>query len=165
MNCAKPLFVAVVAIGITLAGCSASSGGITPVSRAPLADCGSPPPVPDPMLWLAYPEPNATGVSTSVGVLIFSGFSEDYFAPISVALSSASGSVAVGALKGAPSPLPSPYATPPGFNGDVPDLAAPIPTLSPATAYSASYTYAVWDSTSPSCRGSLTRILGTFTTQ
>ncbi len=165
MNCAKPLFVAVVAIGITLAGCSTSGGNITPVSRAPLANCGSPPPVPDPMLWLAYPEPNATGVSTSVGELIFSGFYADYFAPISIALSSAGGNIAVGTLAAAPSPLPSPYATPPPPNANLGFIAAPIPTLSPATAYTISWTYVVWDSTPPNCRGSLTRVLGTFTTQ
>ena len=149
-----------VARGIVAASLlAACGGGNTP---SPQATCGPPPPLPLPFIALAYPEPNATGVATSVGVLIFAGYSGG----VNLAMQSSGGvPVPIGSPTAAPSPLPTPYATPANFSGNVPYFAAPIPTLSPATKYSLTYTYTDYNGIPPACFGPVTQPLGAFTTQ
>lgn len=138
---------------------AACGGGHMP---SPQATCGPPPPVPEPFLALAYPEPNATSVPTSVGILVFAG----YPGALKISMQSAGGgAIPIGAPTAAPSPMPTPFATPANFGGDVPYFSAPIPTLSPATTYSLSYTYTDYTGIPPACVGPVTQQLGAFTTK
>jgi hypothetical protein len=120
-------------------------------------NCGMPPPVPLPFVKLALPPSGATNVSTAIGALIIQGFD----ATETVSLTSTSGAVV---LVGAPSAVPSPLPTS-LQSGGAPYVAAPIPTLSGATTYAVTLSYAAWNSTPPSCTGTATLQLGSFTTQ
>lgn len=154
------VFLLVGLFGVGLVACG--GGGVT----APAATCGPPPPVPAPFLALSYPEPNATNVPDAFGTLIFVGQTADYFGPSSVTLATAAAvNVPVGAFTAPPSPLPSPYAVPSGFSGNVPFVAAPIPTLSPSTTYSVTFNYADYSGIPPTCTSTYTNPLGSFTTQ
>lgn len=137
---------------------AACGGGHT---LSPQATCGPPPPSAAPFLALAYPAPNATNVPASIGILVFAGSSGNLI----IAMQSSTGSsVPLGKPTAAPSPIPTPYATPSNFSGNVPYFAASIPTLSPATSYSLSYTYRDFNGIPPSCYGPVTQQLGAFTT-
>lgn len=128
--------------------------------------CGMPPPVPNPFLQLVSPQPGSTNVSTNVGLLIFAGMPQGFYDNATVTMTASSGAnVPVGAYTTAPSPSPTPYPVPSGWGGNVPYIAAPIPTLSPATTYTLSYTYLDFNGVPPSCTGSVTLPLGTLTTQ
>jgi hypothetical protein len=95
-------------------------------------------------------------------MLVFAGSYGD----VTIAMQSSSGSnVPLGEPTAAPSPIPTPYATPSTFGGNIPYFAAPIPTLSPATNYSLSYSYSNFNGIPPSCYGPVTRQLGSFTTR
>ena len=138
---------------------AACGGGQTP---SPQATCGPPPPIPDPFLALAYPAPDATNVPISLGVLVFAGYSGG----LNISMQSTGGaSVPIGTPTAPPSPMPTPYATPANYGGDVPYFAAPIPSLSPATAYSVSYTYTGFTGVPPACVGPITHALGDFKTE
>jgi hypothetical protein len=141
---------------------AACGGGYTASPRPSLqAPCGPPPPSAAPFLALEYPEPNATNVPASIGMLLFAGSSGG----VTIAMRSSSGStVPIGTPTAAPSPIPTPYATPSNFGGNVPYFAAPIPALSPATTYSLSYTYSDFNGIPPSCYGPATQQLGSFST-
>jgi hypothetical protein len=142
-----------------LAACS-GGGGTNPASPG----CGSPPPSASPVLDLVYPIPNATAVSEFLGFLVFAtgGVSSQEF----VTLSNANTPVPVGAFTAPPSPLPSPRVTPGSkFSGDVSYVAVPVPTLSPETTYTVSYTYQDFADNPPSCMAPVTLPLGSFTTQ
>lgn len=162
MALTRVLFASI-AVLATLSAC----GGSTPGTPTPAATCGPPPPVPVPWLALAYPVPGTTNVKMSVGLLVFAGNTYDYYSnPATVSVSSTSGSnVPVGAYTAAPSPMPTPYATPASASGNIPYLAAPIGTLAPATAYTVRFTYADWNGVAPSCVGQFTQTIGSFTTQ
>jgi hypothetical protein len=131
-------------------------------SSAPTG-CGPPPPVAYAQLWLVYPIPGATGVSTSIGEVVFAdldGISTQ------VAILSPAGRVPVGTFTAAPSPLPSPRVTPGSqFGAGVPYVAAPVPTLSATTTYTVSFTNIEWADNPPSCQAYVTQTLGTFTTR
>ncbi|HEV3153717.1 MAG TPA: hypothetical protein VGZ02_07945 [Candidatus Baltobacteraceae bacterium] len=149
-----------IAIGLC-AGLAACAGT---AATAP-ASCGFPPPVPIPELWLSYPEPGATNVPLNVGEVIFVGIPSGFFGPDTVAITSSGGtSIPVGAFTAPPSPLPSPYAIPTGFSGNIPFSAVPVPTLSPSTTYNVSFSYIDWAENPPSCRTHVTQQLGAFTT-
>lgn len=142
----------------TLAACG---GGATQSNPG----CGFPPPVPVPWLTLAYPIPGATNVPPSIGIMLMAGEVNGFYGPDTVALASWAGSVPIGTFTAAPSPLPTPYATPAGSSGDIPNVAVPLPTLSPATTYTASFTYTDWADNPPSCRTQITTKMGSFKTQ
>ena len=128
--------------------------------------CGMPPPVPNPFLDLVSPLPGATNVNTSIGLLIFAGMPQGFYDNAQVTMTASSGvNVPVGAYTAAPSPSPTPYPVPSGWGGNVPYVAAPIPTLSPATTYSLSYTYLDFNGVPPSCTGPVTLPLGSFSTK
>lgn len=130
------------------------------------APCGLPPPVPIAELWLSYPQPGATSVPLNIGEIVFAGADTGYFGSDTVSVSSSTqATVPVGAFTAAPSPMPTPFATPPNSSGNVPYEAVPIPTLSPSTTYNVSYTYRDWSSKPPSCTQKITEQLGAFTTQ
>lgn len=151
----------------TMQAASGSSGGSGGTVNSPpsSASCGSPPPVAIAELWLSYPEPGATSVPTDIGEIVFAGDDTNYFGPDTVNVSTPTQvSVPVGAFTAAPSPMPTPYATPAAQSGDVPYEAVPVPRLSPSTTYTVSYTYRDWANTPPSCTQSITQQLGTFTT-
>jgi hypothetical protein len=116
-------------------------------------------------LFLSYPPPGSTNVSIDIGELIVAGQPYGFYDDAKINMAPGNNtSVPVGAYTAAPSPLPSPFATPSGFGGDVPYYAAPIPTLSPATAYTLTYTYTDFNGVPPSCTGPVTLQLGSFTT-
>jgi len=110
-------------------------------------------------LSLAYPIPNATNVPVNLGVVILSGA----FRGI-VDVRSPVGPVALGSPTSAPSPLPTPYATP-LERGNVPYFAVPVPTLSPATTYTVSYVQIGPANDPPSCVAPATVNAGSFTTR
>ena len=151
--------VAFLAVAI-LAACGGAGGG-----PSPMVGCGLPPPSPHPQLWLVYPVPGATAVSDSIGALVFADIA-GLTPQDSITVSAAGTPVPVGAFTTAPSPLPSPRVTPGAeFGPNVPYIAVPIPTLSPATAYTVNYTFQDFASNPPSCTTTQTQTLGTFTTQ
>lgn len=125
-----------------------------------------PPPVPEPFLSMASPPSGATNVSTTIGLLVFAGTPQGFYDTARVTMVSSSGlNVPVGAYTAAPSPSPTPYPVPTGWSGNVPYVAAPIPTLAPATTYTLSFTFTDWNGVPPSCTGPVTRSLGVFTTR
>jgi hypothetical protein len=82
-----------------------------------------------------YPIPGATGVPTTAGYLVVSG---SVPSTVVVDLVPQSGApLALGLLRAAPSPLPSPAATP--NDPTAPLHSAPYPALMPATTYSVEY--------------------------
>lgn len=122
----------------------------------------SPQPTPPP-LSLEYPAPNSSGVAANIGQLIVAG-------PLvyggAFALDDSHGvAVAIGTPTAAPSPLPTPLATPfPGY-ASAPLEAIPIPTLSPQSTYSLTYTYSAWANNPPTCTAPFTQHIASFTTQ
>ena len=137
----------------------------SPPASAP-NPCGMPPPVPNPSLQLVSPLPGSTSVSTGIGLLIFAGMPQGFYDTATVTMTASSGAnVPVGAYTAAPSPSPTPYPVPSGWSGNVPYVAAPIPTLSPATTYTLSYTYLDFNGVPPSCTGPVTLPLGSFNTK
>lgn len=149
-----------------LSACAGADDHAVPLAtRTPEAvTCGSPPPVPEPAFWLAYPMPGAVDVPTSTGQLIGYGFPFFGFGNQAVVLASAGGSVSLSDFVAAPSPLPSPYATPPPQQTGEAYYGLTLPALSAQTTYSASFTYTDWADNPPSCRTQITRPLGSFTT-
>ncbi len=124
-----------------------------------------PPPVPPPTLFLSYPENGSVNVSIAVGRLLFIGVPQGFYGNAAVSMVSTAGTaVPVGAYTAAPSPLPSPHAVPSGASGDLPYVAAPIPTLSPATSYALSETYTDFNGVPPTCTAPVTQSLGSFST-
>jgi len=153
-------------------GANVGSGGIAGFSLKPsvAATCGPPPPVPFQPLWLSYPEPRARAVSQEVKELVFAGWDTTFFGKDTVNLVRLNDGQPVAILKfrtfvPAPSPLPSPHATPPGGSGDIPYIAVNVPNLKRATRYVVSYTFDDWGDKPPSCRTRVTRKLGAFTTR
>lgn len=146
-------------IFLTASLLAACGGGQTP---SPQATCGPPPPIPDPFLALAYPAPNAVNVPLSIGMVVFAGYSGG----LKISMQSGSGAnIPIGAPTAPPSPMPTPYATPANYGGEVPYFAVPIPSLSPATTYSLSYTYTGYTGVPPACVGPITHGLGVFATE
>lgn len=132
---------------------------------SPTSFCGSPPPLAHPQLWLVYPMPSATAVPDNIGEVVFADVA-GLTPGDSVAISGGGSAVPVGAFTPAPSPLPSPRVTPGAqFGPTVPYIAAPVPTLSPNTTYTVSFTYQDWANNPPSCSTTNTQNLGTFTTR
>lgn len=114
---------------------------------------------------MAYPKPNATHVSTSIGILIFAGNPYGFYDNAKINMQASSGAtVPVGAYTTPPSPMPTPYATPPNSGGNVPYVAAPIPTLFPSTTYTLTFTYNDFNGIPPACKGPVTQPLGSFST-
>jgi hypothetical protein len=151
-------FVVIIAIALAAAcaGTASSDGG-----------CGPTPYEPFSLHWLAYPMPSAKGVPVSVGELIvgFAGAGGPSSSK-QFTLSSKSGPAPLRAYTAAPSPLPSPLATPlPGAQGRAVYFAVPVPTLSPSTTYTATYTYSKWADNPPKCSTNVTQTLGSFTTK
>lgn len=143
--------------GVVIAACGGSG---SPASN--VATCGPPPPSAAPPLVLVYPIPGAVGVPIALGEAIFLGpYSLD-----TVAITSSSGAaVSTGGFMVAPSPLPSPNAAPSNYNpASGPFIAVPVPTLSPATTYSVTYSYQGYADSPPSCTSTVTLPLGSFTT-
>jgi hypothetical protein len=148
------LALALVALASVLTACGGNSG----TARM---TCGPAPLEPIPAHWLIYPAPNATDVPDSIGELVFAGLVQS---GDSVGLATAGGaSVPAGPFTAAPSPLPTPYATPP--SSGIPLAAAPLPVLSPGTTYAVGYTYTTWADNPPVCKGPATQPLGSFTTR
>jgi hypothetical protein len=153
-----PLLVAfaVAAAAAALAGCSVST---TP---APQPTCAPPAPVPLQIADLVYPIPGATRVPPGIGLLVFFGFGD--LAPgTSIRLSDAAGMVPVGSVTAAPSPLPTPNATPSGQNSQQ-FAAVPIPRLAPATTYTVALRYLAYADNPPVCQATYTKKLGSFRT-
>ena len=157
MRVVRVSFVSSVVAVTLLVACAggATNPGVNP-------GCGFPPPLPAPPApYLIYPAPNATAVPDNAGVLVFGGPSAS--GPIAIFTSGVS--VPIGAFTAAPSPLPSPHATPGAQFSNYPYYAAPIPTLSPASTYTVTSSYQTWADTPPSCTATATQTLGSFTTQ
>jgi hypothetical protein len=132
-------------------------------SNTTIASCGLPPPYPVPEMSLAYPIPGSTNVPIRLGELIFEG--DHVGATLTVESPGAGNPLVLGTPTSAPSPLPTPYATPSGLSGAVPYFAVPVPTLSAATTYSVSYAYRTFANNPPACIKFATAELGEFTTQ
>lgn len=157
----KPFIAAVFTSVIGAALLVACGGG---ASDPGSSTCGSPPPVALPELWLSYPEPSATAVPRSIGNVVFA-YAGNPFQSDTVSITSTAGPVPASTFTAAPSPLPSPHATPANYGGNVTYLAVPVPTLAPMTTYTVSYTYTDWADNPPSCQTHVTQPLGTFTTE
>jgi hypothetical protein len=148
------------AASLTACGSVASVLGFTQDTTGP---CGSPPPVPAPFLFFAYPGDSATNVSTSVGRLVFGGFPGS--SSVIAVNATPGGGVPVGPLAPAPSPLPSPLVTPPPrTSGNVPYYAASVATLAPSTTYTVVHSFSEWSNTPP-CTQTVNVTLGSFRTQ
>jgi hypothetical protein len=146
------------ALSVVLAfgtGCSSSSSpGVapTPPGVCPAIAIAAP--------QLAYPIPGATGVPTAPGDLVFYGSLPGTFA--GTLRSSTSGTLALGPFGAAPSPLPSPLATPDTDSGSVsprPLAGVPYPQLAAGTTYTISFTM------SGSCPMTVSEPAYTFTTR
>lgn len=162
------LSLAPIALLAACGGVPANGWGVpaTPVPLRSANPCGMPPPVPSPFLWLASPQSGSANVSTTIGILVFAGMPQGFYDTAKVTMLTPNGAqVAVGAYEAAPSPSPSPYPVPPGWSGNIPYVAAPVPTLAPSTTYTLSYTYTDFNGVPPACTGPQTLPLGSFTTQ
>jgi hypothetical protein len=158
---------------IVIAACSGRSLGLKSdagesFSPSASATCGPPPPVPFQPLYLSYPAPHARSVPLTIKELVFAGWDTTFFGKDVVNLVRLNDDQPIGVQRfrkfvPAPSPLPSPRATPP-WSGSLPYVAVAIPDLKPTTRYVVSYTYKVWSDKPPSCRTSLTKRLGGFKT-
>jgi hypothetical protein len=166
MHNRRYLSIAPITLLAIVAACGKAYVANSDGSRAPSGSgqCGSPPPVASPWLSMSYPIPSATNVPTTIGTVIFAGVPSSRLGTSKLTISSANGTVPVGQFRSAPSPLPSPHATPYGATGSYPYVAVPIATLAPRTLYNVSYTYTDWVSTAPSCSTTITRFAGRFTT-
>jgi hypothetical protein len=149
---------------IAAAASIVSCGGAAGTPADPVATCGSPPPVAIAQLWLAYPVPNATSVPTSIGEIVLAGNPYGRYGTDTITIASSAAQVPVGAFTAPPSPLPSPYATPPQSSGNVPYFAVPVGTLSTGTTYTVSFTYTDWADNPPTCTQQITKQLGSFST-
>ncbi len=145
----------------TLVALAACGGG----SKAAPPNCGPPPPVPLPVLFLVYPEPNALNVPDSIGEIVFVGQTSSFLGPGTVTVAAPSGNVPVGAFTTPPLPIPTPNATPAGISGNIPYVAVPVPTLSPATTYALTFSFPDFGGSPPTCRTTQTQSLGSFTTR
>jgi hypothetical protein len=143
---------------IGTAALAACSGTPATCGRGPGAPEGALQPVNLLAPRLAYPIPSATNVALALGDLVFSGDPAT-----GLQLQSTIGPVPVGSPTAAPSPLPTPIA-PPGPGAPLTYFALPIPTLSPSTTYSVTWTYLAPADNPPSCKASVTQNLGSFTT-
>jgi hypothetical protein len=155
-------FYALAAVSLALSACGA--GAVS----APQTQATCPPPAPSsqPFLAISYPEPNATAVPVTIGELIFVGFLEGLYGNATVSMESANGvGVPVGAPTSAPSPMPTPFYVPPGWGGNIPFVAIPVPTLAPSTTYTVTYRFTDYNGVPPSCVGPVTRTAGSFTTK
>lgn len=142
---------------------AACGGGAVTQAQHVAPTCGPPPPSAAPNLQLVYPEPAATDVPASIAYLVISGDITTRYGTGVLSMQSSSGiAVPVGAYTAAPSPLPTPHATPAGGG---PYIAAALAALSPATTYSVKYAYTDYTGVPPSCIGSYAQPLGSFTTQ
>ena len=145
-------------LGRTSALVFAAAAGAVACSSQP--ESGDPPPhacagIVIPAEQLLYPIPNATGAPTAAASLVFNGSLDDAFL---VVLTPASGApLSLGTFEAAPSPLPSPMATP-QFAGT--RVSTPYAHLASATTYSVSYRLRQ----SGAC-GDDSEIAGEFTTQ
>lgn len=125
--------------------------------------CDVPAPVPAPEIALASPVTGATNVPLGIGSVIVQGQPFDYYAPLTISIATATGTVV--ATPQAPSleatPLPAGVASPiPG----APYYGIPLPTLAAATRYVVTASIPDWDSTPPVCVVDNKATLGTFTT-
>jgi hypothetical protein len=150
---------AVTAAVAALAGCGGSTA-----KPNPQATCGPPPPVPLPVVDLVYPIPGASGVAPGIGLLVFYGFVE--LKPgNSIQLSDAAGTVPVGSVTAAPSPLPTPNATPTNDGNFQQFAAVPVPRLAPGTTYRVALHYLGYADDPPACQATFTLKLGSFRTR
>ena len=160
------LFVASIPL---LATCGGATGGVPNRSQPnPQSSATCPPPVPGPrpVLDLSYPIPGSTAVPIDIGQVIFVGFYQGVTGNASISVLTASGTrVPVGAFVAAPSPMPTPYAIPTGWSGNIPFVAAPVPTLSPSTTYNITYAFTDDGGAPPSCTSQVTETSGSFTTR
>jgi hypothetical protein len=154
-------YLTVAAAPLVLAACGGAAGSI---SADPQSGTNCPPPTFFPaQLWLSYPMPSTMNVPVSVGQIILANTGGS--GPFSITVTSGAASVPVGAVSRAPSPLPTPYATPgPNTQSNMTVyLAAPIPTLSPATTYTVTASIENGVNT-PQCADITPQTLGAFTT-
>jgi|HubBroStandDraft_6_1064221.scaffolds.fasta_scaffold1488208_1 hypothetical protein len=125
-------------------------------------DCGVPPPS-QPMLSLAYPEPNTRAVPVTLGSIIF--VQEGLVASASVTVTSSHGTLPFVQFGQLPSPLPSPIAP---LNPSLPSsenyVALPVPVLKAHTRYTVHFFELVWADNPPVCGSTDTETLGSFTT-
>lgn len=154
---------------ITFAILLTAMAGVACSSKpAPVVDCGLPPPLPIPLVFLAYPAPGATGVADVIGTIVIGGPPFDYYGTprftLMTAQSGASTDIAEATPAPPPSPLPSPLAIPTG-EIDAPFVGFPVPALSPATTYTVAYQYEDFSDQPPTCRTQVSQTLGSFTTQ
>lgn len=141
---------------------STETAHLSPHNSPSPPPCGMPPPVPAPWLALVYPEPGAANVPVSIRQLVLAGNYYGYYDNAAVTMTAGDGMIVpVGAYTAAPSPLPSPHATP---AQGTPYVAVPVPTLSPATTYALSYTFTDFNGIPPACTGPVTWPLGSFST-
>jgi hypothetical protein len=161
------LFCALAGVALFLSACGASSSG-APSYSAVIAEatCGPPAPGPRPFLALSYPEPNSTAVPTTIGQVIFAGSLQGVTGNATLQMTTSAGAtVPLGPPTAAPSPMPTPYAVPSGWSGNIPFMAFPVPTLSPSTTYNFQYTYTDSGGLPPTCTVQVTGPAGSFTTQ
>lgn len=114
-------------------------------------------------MTLVYPENGAVAVPDATNEIIVA--TQGGTQSASVTLSPAPANQPASSFTAAPSPLPSPYATPQtgtGWN----DYAVPMGTLAAGTKYTVNYTVSFGGTPSPGgCPTSVTQSIGTFTTQ
>jgi hypothetical protein len=143
-------------------------GLLTIFATLAACDTGTPPAqsfcvtpfMPIPLVFFAYPGGGATGVSTSIGELVFAGATSGYRVTLT---GPGKGVVPTGPLGPAPSPLPSPIVPPPpGFTTF---SSVTVPKLRPASTYAVAYSYTGATGVPPNCVGTVTRQLGAFSTR
>lgn len=138
----------------SMIGCGGSSS----------SPCGPPAPVAPPPVVLEYPTSGATGVSSSVGLLIVAGVSSPNSynpgPPVIGLRTSSDTTVNIGTPTVAASPLPTPIAAPTGLTL----FQVSLPQLSSQTAYTVTSTYTNFTS-GPVCTTPQTTSVGSFTTQ
>jgi hypothetical protein len=116
-----------------------------------------------PALSMVYPKPGATNVPDSLSTIVFSGQPNTGGGVPSIELSIGDQRVtSIGTFGAAPSPLPSPAATP--VPGQPPSyVAVTVNSLSPHTTYDVTYQYTFPGS--GQCAGTVNMAEGSFTTQ
>lgn len=147
MNLSRTATFCVLALASArLAGCSNSDGYACPQWVAP------------PNAQLLYPEPGATGVPHSFGILVFAGGVGESPAPIGLGVGTLPDiSTSPTAL---PSPLPSPAATPMNYGAPLLQIfAVTVPALE------AGRTYNVFAPAASGCRGNFEQAVGSFSTR
>ncbi len=157
---------ALLALVLPLAACGGGgSRGFAGGSTTTGSTCMIPP-GPAPVIYLLYPAPNSTNVSTTADELDFAALSPGYVNEnATVTLSSASGAQVSGSAPiPTTTPLPQGAATPPPSSAAYSYIKSTIPTLNSSTPYTVNLAITQYANLPVACQKHFTLTLGQFTT-